>query len=654
MFMGDSGLQVGVGANGRRHRRSVLALVSALVLVASILVSSAPGSAQESVAEVDLVAELKVKPSSEGAVLSWVYSEELGADVDCPISRYVITIYEYADGEYETKANEYVDVPASGFEVTGLDPLTEYAAMLWSYSYSCKRYGRGSGVVAHFTTTEIDNGSEVSLDLGGGETTVTTTTTTTTTPPTTSTTTTIPPTTTAQNERPRRWNYISSRNEWRPQWPVGHPIVKVVPSSTGMVMTWTFAWYYDRAKTQVIEEEVMDTIDCQIGHAQVRIYENLKPEYWKTHPDGHMYFMGSVTKLRSSYKRVILEDIEFPGARFEVSNLKPLTQYRLQLHQLETSNCVLPILFTSFTTLATTATTTATTTIPPTTTTTTTTTTPTDESSDDDEPSGDTDSESDSDIVSVSAGGSRLCGLRANGTLHCTKWLGKNRFSESDTPEGIFTAVSVGYAHSCAVQVEAEIISCWGKNQYGQLNAPTNSGFVTVSAGRYHSCAIDAQHVVTCWGRNRDGEAEAPSGEFGAVSAGRRHTCGVLRNSGAVTCWGYNRDGRSDAPSGDFADVAAGTRHSCGLLTDGSIVCWGNNSKGQTDVPVGQYTAVSVGNWQSCGLRTDGTVACWGDGKYELAEPFRSTEYTAISVGRWHSCGIGTDGGAHCWDRKTR
>ena len=66
-------------------------------------------------------------------------------------------------------------------------------------------------------------------------------------------------------------------------------------------------------------------------------------------------------------------------------------------------------------------------------------------------------------------------------------------------------------------------------------------GYVAVSAGGRHSCALRADGSVVCWGDNGYGQAVAPAGAFVAVSAGERHSCGILRRNfrgGSVVCWG--------------------------------------------------------------------------------------------------------------------
>ena len=96
---------------------------------------------------------------------------------------------------------------------------------------------------------------------------------------------------------------------------------------------------------------------------------------------------------------------------------------------------------------------------------------------------------------------------------------------------------------------------------------------------------------------------------FVEVSAGGFHSCG-LRDNGTVECWGINDHGQSSDPYGQFQSVSAGKEHSCGVRVDGTVDCWGNHA--QSGSPEGVFVEVSAGKEHSCGVRPDGTVDCWG------------------------------------------
>jgi alpha-tubulin suppressor-like RCC1 family protein len=138
------------------------------------------------------------------------------------------------------------------------------------------------------------------------------------------------------------------------------------------------------------------------------------------------------------------------------------------------------------------------------------------------------------------------------------------------------TALTAGYAHTCAV-LTTDAVTCWGHNNRGQLGNSTNSGSnsaanstpllvglpagataTALTAGDTHTCAVLTTGAVTCWGRNNFGQlgnstnsgmnipnptpllVGLPAGATAtAATAGDSHTCAVL-NTGEVSCWGWN------------------------------------------------------------------------------------------------------------------
>ena len=80
-----------------------------------------------------------------------------------------------------------------------------------------------------------------------------------------------------------------------------------------------------------------------------------------------------------------------------------------------------------------------------------------------------------------------------------------------------------------------------------------------ISAGRFHTCALDTTGDISCWGDNSSGQlgdgSRLPSNVpvpvsgglvFSSVVAGGRHTCGVA-GAGVAYCWGSNEEGQLGA-----------------------------------------------------------------------------------------------------------
>lgn len=122
-------------------------------------------------------------------------------------------------------------------------------------------------------------------------------------------------------------------------------------------------------------------------------------------------------------------------------------------------------------------------------------------------------------------------------------------------------------AHVCGVDADGWVV-CWGANDHrqssteeGPIVGVSRSFALTdvheVAPGADHTCAIyGADRRVTCWGRNDDGQ---------------------LGNGSA----GDDVRGPRNRPIVDFTDVcdlSAGERHTCATRADGSVWCWGSNA----------------------------------------------------------------------------
>ncbi len=131
--------------------------------------------------------------------------------------------------------------------------------------------------------------------------------------------------------------------------------------------------------------------------------------------------------------------------------------------------------------------------------------------------------------VSLALGESHACALRANGTVAC--W-GSNEYGQLGRPSPTSSssalvvpdlddvvAIGAGYYHTCAVRSGGDVL-CWGRNEHGALGTGDASAGVSitplpvatltdalvVAGGHHFSCARRAGERVSCWGRNNSGE----------------------------------------------------------------------------------------------------------------------------------------------------
>jgi alpha-tubulin suppressor-like RCC1 family protein len=278
----------------------------------------------------------------------------------------------------------------------------------------------------------------------------------------------------------------------------------------------------------------------------------------------------------------------------------------------------------------------------------------------------------------LSVGGRHLCGLRA-GHLYCwgdnsNRQVGATSAAAQPVPlevrsDLVWTDVSLGESHSCALA--GSDMYCWGNSADGQAGVATVVSDVDapvqvagtwsrLSAGAFHTCAINAANELSCWGRNTSGQVALPVGADGpwsAVQAGPAHTCAT---AGTRTyCWGEGTKGAlgngqsSDEPAPQtvssvqtLVSLATGADFSCGAVREPDpsdrfqLYCWGANDDGlllqaggDVNVPTllatseaPTWTAYAVGDHHMCAV-DDGLVHCWGnnvDGAVGNAAPAAS------------------------------
>ena len=151
-------------------------------------------------------------------------------------------------------------------------------------------------------------------------------------------------------------------------------------------------------------------------------------------------------------------------------------------------------------------------------------------------------------------------------------------------------AIGLSFALGCvASTVQAQSVRCWGWNDFGQCDVPTNLRPVSmVAGGEIHTIALKTDGSVRCWGNNDLDQCAVPPdlGPVSMVAGGGYHTI-ALKTDGSVRCWGYNKYGQCNVPTdlGSVSMVAGGAYHTIALKTDGGVRCWGNNDFGQCAVP---------------------------------------------------------------------
>nr|WP_260981977.1 chitobiase/beta-hexosaminidase C-terminal domain-containing protein [Paenibacillus sp. 32O-W] len=132
-------------------------------------------------------------------------------------------------------------------------------------------------------------------------------------------------------------------------------------------------------------------------------------------------------------------------------------------------------------------------------------------------------------------------------------------------------------------------MAIWGDNIDNLLDIPGDLQDVkAISAGGYHSLALQTDGTVVAWGSDKNNQLDVPENlqNVVAVSAGLMHSV-ALKSDGSVVAWGDNTFNQLEVPSNlrDVVAISAGNYHTLALQADGTIVGWGHNASGQLDIP---------------------------------------------------------------------
>ena len=266
----------------------------------------------------------------------------------------------------------------------------------------------------------------------------------------------------------------------------------------------------------------------------------------------------------------------------------------------------------------------------------------------------------------VSVGYAHSCAIDDTGGLEC--W-GSDAFGQASPPGGKFVAVRAGARHTCALDTTGGL-QCWGHNGHGQTRPPVGQ-FVEIgrtmsnntTRGNNTVCAVAPSGELECWGADRFGQASPPDGAFEHVSMGAYHGC-AIDTSGSLECWGLGSNLDVDESRridgvlvedfdqavpvpGRFAQVSAGDEHTCALDESGQVYCWGRSEDGETAAPAGTFIRVSAGVSHTCAVATSGEIVCWGDPL--VWSPVPAGEFSDVETGEEHTCALDVDGDVHCW-----
>ena len=242
------------------------------------------------------------------------------------------------------------------------------------------------------------------------------------------------------------------------------------------------------------------------------------------------------------------------------------------------------------------------------------------------------------DWIAVSAGSTYTVAIKTDYSLWSWGSSSQGQLGHAETPTNTphqvgtdkdWITVSAGSSHTVAIKSDG-FLWAWGNNADGQLglgessNTKTfpvqvkdesGSGYledvIAVSAGGYHTVAIDKYGKLWAWGNNANGQlglGESGSGNYRtipvqidagswiAVFTGNNHTI-ALKKNGTLWSWGHNFKGQLGlgekkveetisrperlGEAADLVGVSGGVNHSIALRRSGILWTWGENTYGQ-------------------------------------------------------------------------
>lgn len=183
-------------------------------------------------------------------------------------------------------------------------------------------------------------------------------------------------------------------------------------------------------------------------------------------------------------------------------------------------------------------------------------------------------------LSEIVVGRNHICGL-TNGTGSVLCWRGDAMKAPNIGP---FESISAGSNLTCGISGNGSKISgngsasCWDVNGT-ELWTQSDLGLSLLVAGGGHYCGIRDDGVLACWGRNDFGQANAPSRlpfMFRSLALGENHSCAIWRENRTVICWGGGESNLGYPRNESFETIAAGDGYTCGLLSGNfSVFCWG-------------------------------------------------------------------------------
>jgi len=183
--------------------------------------------------------------------------------------------------------------------------------------------------------------------------------------------------------------------------------------------------------------------------------------------------------------------------------------------------------------------------------------------------------------------------------------------------------IAAGYHHSMLLVENHPYVVCFGWNDYGQCNVPTDidTGVLLIDAGGLHSLVLCTDRRLRAFGHNNSGQCNIPDDvqhDVLTMCGGYNHTVCITMD-GKLHAFGDNSNGQCTIPSAllntPVTQIAAGWQHTVAVTDNGELVVFGDPDYCNipTEIQDKQIVKISAGLSHTVVVCQNGSLIAFGN-----------------------------------------